>query len=224
MARAAKLDLRVVPAGTRVAARDQDRGAGRVVAAGLAVRRRAVADPPGRRGRGHRPCRTCVPVPLTRPWFLGIANIRGNLLQRHRLRAASSGREHAGAGARAGRLVLFGPRAGELNAGIVVQRVLGLRNLAELAPAAPPPDAPAWYAQRWMDARRRRLAGNRPRAARAAIPAFLQVGSSGERTYRRATRRSEEAWRFRECPKLFGAAKASLGRPTTSTCRRRRSR
>ena len=30
--------------------------------------------------------------------------------------------------------MLFGPRAGELNAGIVVTRVLGLRNLAELAP------------------------------------------------------------------------------------------
>ncbi len=48
--------------------------------------------------------------------------------------------------------MLFGPRVGDMNAGIVVQRVLGLRNIAELAPAAPPAGAPAWYGQRWMDA------------------------------------------------------------------------
>ena len=49
------------------------------------------------------------------------------------------------------RLLLFGARAGELNVGIVVERVLGLRNIAELAPTSPPGDAPAWHAQRWMD-------------------------------------------------------------------------
>jgi twitching motility protein PilI len=71
--------------------------------------------------------------------------------------------------------VLFGPRAGELNAGIVVHRVLGLRNVAELAPASPPPDAPAWYAQRWMDGD-----GNAWQeidlALLAVDPAFLQAG------------------------------------------------
>ena len=55
------------------------------------------------------------------------------------------------------RLVLFGPRAGDLKAGIVVQRVLGLRNLAELAPASPPVDAPGMV---------RRSAGWMPTAAR----------------------------------------------------------
>ena len=35
-------------------------------------------------------------------------------------------------GAAQARLVLFGPRVGELRAGLVVTRVLGLRNLAEL--------------------------------------------------------------------------------------------
>jgi twitching motility protein PilI len=90
-----------------------------------------------------------VPVPLTRPWYLGVANIRGNLYSVVDF-ARYLGRETP-AGAGQSRLVLFGPRAGEINAGIVVTRVLGLRNLTELAPAAPPQDVPAWYAQRWMD-------------------------------------------------------------------------
>ncbi len=91
-------------------------------------------------------------VPLTQPWFVGIANIRGNLYSVIDF-GAFLGRE-ASLGAIAGqsRLVVFGPRAGELKAGIVVQRVLGLRNLAELAPASPPTDVPEWYGQRWMDA------------------------------------------------------------------------
>ena len=48
--------------------------------------------------------------------------------------------------------MLFGPRVGDLKAGVVVERVLGLRNLAELAPAAPPAGAPEWYGRRWIDA------------------------------------------------------------------------
>ena len=93
-----------------------------------------------------------VPVPLTRPWYLGIANIRGNLYSVIDF-GAFLGREASLAGSAGhGRLVVFGPRAGELKAGIVVQRVLGLRNLAELAPASPPVDVPEWYGQRWMDA------------------------------------------------------------------------
>jgi twitching motility protein PilI len=92
-------------------------------------------------------------VPLTQPWFLGVANIRGNLYSvvdfggflGHDVSVAP------GTGGQS-RLVLFGPRAGDLKVGIVVQRVLGLRNLAELAPAAPPTNVPEWYGQRWMDA------------------------------------------------------------------------
>jgi twitching motility protein PilI len=89
-------------------------------------------------------------VPMTKPWFLGVANIRGNLY------TVIDFGGYLGRGATAfgstGRLVLFGPRTGELRSGIVVARVLGLRNLAELAPASAPDGAPAWYGQRWMDA------------------------------------------------------------------------
>ena len=114
-----------------------------------------------------------VQVPLTKPWYLGVANIRGNLFSVVDF-GKFLGRESPPAAGQA-RLVLFGPRAGELNAGIVVPRVLGLRNVAELAPAAPPQDVPAWYAQRWMDGD-----GNAWQEIDLAIlardPAFLQVG------------------------------------------------
>lgn len=89
-------------------------------------------------------------VPMTKPWFLGVANIRGNLYTV--IDFAGFLNRGATPGGGSARLVLFGPRTGELRAGIVVARVLGLRNLAELAPASSPQDAPAWYAQRWMDA------------------------------------------------------------------------
>jgi twitching motility protein PilI len=53
--------------------------------------------------------------------------------------------------------------------------VLGLRNLAELAPAAPTADAPTWYAQRWVDANG--AAWQEIDLAKLARePAFLQVG------------------------------------------------
>ncbi|MBA3508266.1 MAG: chemotaxis protein CheW [Betaproteobacteria bacterium] len=114
-----------------------------------------------------------VAVPLTQPWYLGVANIRGNLVSV--IDFAGFLARNVAAGGAQSRLVLFGPRAGDLNAGIVVQRVLGLRNIAELAPAAAPTEAPAWYAQRWMD-----RDGNPWQeidlAKLAVDPVFLQVG------------------------------------------------
>ena len=115
-------------------------------------------------------------VPLTQPWFLGLANIRGNLYTVVDF-AGFLGRDEVvphGTGSQS-RLILFGPRAGDVNAGIVVQSVLGLRNVAELTAAPPVTGAPAWYGQRWVDADGGawqefdliRL---------AADPAFLRVG------------------------------------------------
>jgi len=116
----------------------------------------------------------CADVPLTKPWFRGLANIRGNLYSVIDF-AGFLGRGNV-APASHNRLVLFGPRAGELHAGIVVSQVLGLRNLAELAPAAAPSGAHAWYAQRWIDAD-----GNAWQeidlARLAREPEFLQVGA-----------------------------------------------
>ena len=91
-------------------------------------------------------------VPLTQPWFLGLANIRGNLYSVVDF-AGFIGHGSVvahGAGVQS-RLILFGPRAGDLKAGIVVQSVLGLRNLAELTASPPEANAPSWYGQRWVD-------------------------------------------------------------------------
>lgn len=118
---------------------------------------------------------TVVQVPLTKSWFMGIANIRGNLYSVVDF-SRFLGRNAAPlGGASQSRLLLFGARTGELNAGIVVPRVLGLRNLAELAPAAPAVEPPAWYAQRWMDGDGRAWQ-EIDLGKLARDPAFLQVG------------------------------------------------
>jgi twitching motility protein PilI len=57
-------------------------------------------------------------VPLTKSWFRGLANIRGNLYSVIDF-AGFIGQANA-TPASHNRLVLFGQRAGELNAGIVV--------------------------------------------------------------------------------------------------------
>ena len=149
MARAAKLDLRAFQ--QELAARLASKTAAQVESSRLGLASggdqwlvrlgdagEVVAVPP------------VTPVPHTQPWHMGVANVRGNLYSVVDF-ARFIGRESPGAAGQA-RLVLFGPRAGDLNAGIVVQRVLGLRNLAELAPSGAVSGAPAWYAQRWMDA------------------------------------------------------------------------
>src|SRR6185312_8921736 len=87
--------------------------------------------------------------PLTKAWFLGLANIRGNLysvidfavfLGEARIALTSLSR-----------LVLLSARGGE-SAGIVVERVLGLRNLAQFSPQAAGAAAPAWQVAAWRDA------------------------------------------------------------------------
>lgn len=117
---------------------------------------------------------TIVAVPMTKPWFLGVANIRGNLHSVVDFAAFMGGDPAPVAASR--RLVLLGPRVGELNCGLVVQRVVGLRNLSELAPASNVRDAAPWYAQRWMDGE-----GNDWQeldlVKLAHTPEFLQVGT-----------------------------------------------
>lgn len=120
---------------------------------------------------------TVATVPLTRSWYLGVANIRGNLygvidfggFLGHAVEPLAAGLSQAA------RMVLFGPRVGELRAGLVVTRVLGLSNLAELAQGEVPAGAPAWYGARWTD----KVGGAWQEidlALLAQDPAFLQVG------------------------------------------------
>jgi twitching motility protein PilI len=89
-----------------------------------------------------------APVPLTRPWFAGIANIRGNL---HAVTDFSVFRggpptpQNANA-----RLLLIGVKHGA-NAALLVSRMLGLKNPEDFTPAEPDASTPAWGAQRYAD-------------------------------------------------------------------------
>src|SRR5438105_8175311 len=93
---------------------------------------------------------TLIHVPLTQPWFLGLANIRGNLFSVVDF-SGFAGREPTPAGL-ATRLLLFGQRFSELRAALLVQQVLGLRSLSEMQSAARKDDEPEWVGQAWLDA------------------------------------------------------------------------
>jgi len=71
------------------------------------------------------PLPVMTPVPLTKPWYCGVANVRGNLYSIIDLNAypdqPPTPREAAS------RILLLGQRFA-FNAGILVSRVLGLRN------------------------------------------------------------------------------------------------
>jgi twitching motility protein PilI len=70
-----------------------------------------------------------TPVPWTRPWFLGLANVRGRLIGVVDL-PQLAGRA-ALAPEQAQQLLVFGP-ALKVNAGVLITRAFGLRNTQEL--------------------------------------------------------------------------------------------
>lgn len=87
-------------------------------------------------------------VPLTCPWFAGIANIRGNLYAVTDFSVFRGGAPtplNAAA-----RLLLVGSRHGS-NAALLVSRMLGLKNANDFDAEEPDPSAPAWGAQRYRD-------------------------------------------------------------------------
>lgn len=89
-----------------------------------------------------------VSVPLTKPWFLGVANIRGGLYGMIDFGGFLTGNPTVrGIGAR---LVLLGSRFSEIRAGLVVSRVLGLRNLTEFTPVEDAGPG-AWASRTWRD-------------------------------------------------------------------------
>ncbi len=87
-------------------------------------------------------------VPLTKPWFAGMVNIRGNLYSVTDF-SAFQGREPTPHNS-AARLLLIGARHGN-NASLLVTRMLGLRNREEMSPAAKDPDAPPWEREAFTD-------------------------------------------------------------------------
>jgi twitching motility protein PilI len=109
-------------------------------------------------------------VPLTRPWFKGMANIRGNLYSVVDF-AAFLQRKPAVLGDQS-RLLLLGERF-RLSAALLVDRSLGLRNPGQLKPAGGEPGG--WARARYADHDGRQW--NELDVARLAQhPYFLSVG------------------------------------------------
>lgn len=89
-----------------------------------------------------------APAPLTRPWFAGLANVRGVLYAVSDFSAFLGG-EPTPRNAQS-RLLLIGARHG-VNAALLVNRLLGLRHAEALAPVAAASDAPAWAPEEFTD-------------------------------------------------------------------------
>jgi twitching motility protein PilI len=90
-----------------------------------------------------------APVPLARPWFAGIANIRGNL---YAVTDFSLFRGHPPIARNSSmRLLLIGAKHGS-NAALLVSRMLGLKNPEDFVAEMAEPDDPPWCAQRYRDA------------------------------------------------------------------------
>jgi twitching motility protein PilI len=92
-------------------------------------------------------------VPLTKPWFAGIANIRGSLYSVVDF-SAFQGKEPTPQNS-SSRLLLVGTRHGS-NAALLVTRMLGLRNIDDLTPAAADPGAEPWASDAYADNEGRR--------------------------------------------------------------------
>ena len=92
-------------------------------------------------------------VPLTKNWFVGIANIRGNLYAVADF-SAFQGKEATPQNT-SSRLLLVGTRHGN-NAALLVTRMLGLRNADDLTEASADSGAPPWESGAYTDREGRR--------------------------------------------------------------------
>lgn len=93
---------------------------------------------------------TCLPVPRTAPWLLGVANLRGHLHSVVDL-AAFLGLKTGAPVREANCLVAFNPQL-ETNCALLVDRLVGLRGREQLQPrAAEGTERPAFVAGSWVD-------------------------------------------------------------------------
>lgn len=87
-------------------------------------------------------------VPLTKPWFAGVANVRGALYSVVDFSAFRGG-EATPRNADA-RLLLVGTRHG-INSALLVNRTLGLKTLAEMREETAAENRPIWAGSRYVD-------------------------------------------------------------------------
>jgi twitching motility protein PilI len=89
-----------------------------------------------------------TPVPWAKPWFIGVAGVRGvihgctDLAAFFGIRPPSIADEM--------RLLLVHPRFG-INAGLVIERAVGLRNLQAMAQHPRAASDPDWVLAHWQD-------------------------------------------------------------------------
>ena len=88
-------------------------------------------------------------VPLTQEWFLGLSNIRGNLI------SVIDFAQFQGQGTtvidKESRIVAFAPSL-SFNCGLLVTRVLGLRNVSDMEPQVDQEqNSTQWSSQRYVD-------------------------------------------------------------------------
>lgn len=116
-----------------------------------------------------------TPVPLTRDWYLGLINVRGNLvsvidLARFRGMSATPIEKDS-------RVIAFAPSL-SFNCGLLVSRVMGLRNVADMEMQPQPQlsagDSP-WIAQRYLD-RDSQVWNELNLSLIVQDPQFLQIG------------------------------------------------
>ncbi len=119
------------------------------------------------------PLPSLTTVPLTKPWFAGIANVRGTLysvVDFSAFRGHEATRRNANA-----RLLLVGARHGS-NSALLVDRTLGLRSIDDLEPIAAADEKTVWAGDVRQDAQGRKWTLLKLRDL-LADPAFLDVGS-----------------------------------------------
>jgi twitching motility protein PilI len=90
-----------------------------------------------------------VPVPLTQPWFRGVANVRGNLYSIVDFSAFQGGDPTPPGTER--RVILVSDKL-VAGAGLLVSRMLGLRNPEHFTAAERPADAHPWVGAVFKDA------------------------------------------------------------------------
>ena len=95
------------------------------------------------------PVPASVPVPLTHSWFRGVANVRGNLYSMVDF-AAFQGAEAIAPGMERRVILISDKLVG--GAGLLVSRMLGLRNPEQFTAAERPADAAPWVAGTFTDA------------------------------------------------------------------------
>ena len=112
-------------------------------------------------------------VPLTQDWYLGLLNVRGNLIgiidfaRYQGLAPTEPGPTN--------RIVTFAPTLG-VNCGLLVSRVLGLRNVSEMLTLPASPSQPAtWIGNSYRDSESQEWVGL-SLSAIAQEPRFMQIG------------------------------------------------